>query len=312
MNIREVSPNDPVSQLALEGLMVGAPILEDAEFYTRDGSADNLKQNRTGSGTTLFRSVNENNVAVPPTNTYLPLAKKIASFDSKVDVILEDRNEDPEAELATQTRLDAEAHGYLLQEAFFTADEGANAEAFNGLQTLVQPAQIVTPESALVLELGGDSVKQSQQVVIEQILNMAARIPGGSNAPVHVYMPGFFLTRFTAVAKALGYYREVLDDMGNRVERVGRLVLREAGHKADGSMLLPFNQTLGANTTTSSLYFVRWGERTGVTVLTSVGVKGRYAGQVGNFLINNVNLDIAIAEATPKSLWELRGVALEA
>jgi len=310
MNIREVSPNDPVSQLALEGLVEGAPILQDAEFYTRDGSADNLKQNRTGTATTLFRSLNENNVAVPPSPVYLALAKKIASFDAKVDVVLEDRNEDPEAELAVQTRLEAIAHGFMLQEAFFTADEGTNSEAFNGLATLVKPAQVIAPASALVLKLGDDTVKLSQQVFVEQVMDIAERIPGGTG-DIHMYLPGLMKARFTAVAKSLGYYSDELDDMSRRVERVGNLVLRSAGHKADGSLLLPFNKTVGANTKTSSIFFARWGERTGLTCLTSVGVKGRYAGQVGNFLINNVNLDIAIAEATPKSLWELRGVALE-
>lgn len=310
MNIREVSPNDPVSQVALNALMEGAPILQDAEFYTRDGSADTLKQRRTGNASTLFRSINENNVAVPPNPVYLPLAKKIASYDSKVDVVLEDRNEDPETELATQTRLDGIEHGYMLQEAFFTADEGTNAEAFNGFSALVKPAQVVTPTSAQVLQLGGDAVKQSQQEFVEGFLNFAEKIPAGGGQ-VFAYMNGLMRTRMTAVAKALGYYSDELDDMSRRIERIGDVVIRSAGHQSDGTMLLPFDKTLGANTKTSSIFFVRWGERTGMTCLTSVGVKGRYAGQVGNFLINNVNLDIAIAEATPKSLWEWRGVALE-
>jgi hypothetical protein len=122
MLITQVSDNGPISQVALEGLMANAPILSDAQFYTKPGPADSVKHTREGAvKSKITRSLNEDNTATPPVPVYNAAVKKIVSFDAKVDVLLEDRNEDPESELVYQTRLEAEEASWSCRLCFLKA-----------------------------------------------------------------------------------------------------------------------------------------------------------------------------------------------
>jgi hypothetical protein len=83
--------------------------------------------------------------------------------------------------------------------------------------------------------------------------------------------------------------------------------VRGAGYQEDGDTLLPFTESVGGDSNCSSMFFARWGERRDLTLLTSVGVRGRYSGQVGNFIINNVNLDAVLHLQNPTALVQSRG-----
>lgn len=306
MKIREISPSDPVSVLALDGLMESCPILEDAEFYTRDGNADSVKDAPVGeTKVKISRGINEDNTATPPTKTYTTAPKKIISFDAKVDVVYEDRNIDPATELAQQTREQAWEDGHNLQTMFFAGDSGADAENFDGMVNLVDAGwTIPTATNGIQVPVGGDSVAATQQTAIETLLQHMARVRSGAQIG---YMNEFLKIRLLTVGKALGYYRQTKDEFGNVVDRIGDTIIRGAGYQRNGTPNLPFTETQGSNTDCSSIYFVRWGERSRLTVLTSRGVVGRYPGQVGNFLINNVNFDIALVLQDKASLVRSTG-----
>jgi len=306
MLLRAISPSDPVTNLVLEGLLMSAPILQDAEFYSRAGAADAPKKARDGGTTGIFRSINEDNTATPPENTYPSTAKKIVSFDVKVDTVLEDRNEDPEAELATQTRLEAEDAGWLLQEKFFTGDVDSDAEEFDGFGELIPVANIKPVAThGLQIVLGNTDTKvTAQQTAVEALQKFFATVRGGAT---HAYMNEYLKIRLLSMAKSLGYYRLSKDELGNEIERIGQVAIRGAGYKKDGTPLLPFNETVGNSTDCSSIFACRWGERVNLTCLTSVGVKATYAGQIGNFLINNVNLDMAIILQSDSALHKSTG-----
>lgn len=307
MSLREVSPGDPVTNLVLEGFDKSFPLSQDIQFYTKSGPADSLKRKREGTVTAIFRSLNESpNIATPPTPIYDPVTKMIVSFDAKVDVILEDRNEDPEAELAVQTRLEAESAGYVLQEKFFEGDPDDDPEEFSGLRELVSASWIKTiADDGLELSVGSDNTAvTNQQLAVEALLKQFATVRGGAS---HAYMNEYLKIRLLTIGKNLGYYREGHDQFGILIESIGNTILRGAGYKEDGTLLLPFNETVGGNNDTSSMFLVRWGKRVDLTALTSVGVKGRYAGQLGNFLINNVNMDIQFTVQNPAALVQVKG-----
>lgn len=304
MLLRQLSPADPVTALALEGIEKSAPIINDIQFYSKAGAADSVKRKRDGSTTSIFRSLNENNTATPPTPVYDPVTKRIVSFDAKVDVTLEDRNEDPELELAVQTRLEAESAGYVFQEKVFEGDNDDDAEEFDGMRELVDSGSLLNTTS-LQLALGNsDSAFKLQQQAVERLLQNFAAVRGGAS---HAYMNEFLKIRLLTIAKNLGYYRQSKDELGNLIDQIGNVIIRGAGYKESGDTLLPFAETLDGNNDCSSIFLVRWGERVDFTALTSVGVKGRYAGQSGNFLINNINMDMALHLQNKKALVQSRG-----
>ncbi|MFQ5633080.1 MAG: major capsid protein [bacterium] len=305
--LRAISPSDPVSRLALEGLEQFAPILQDVEFYQRPGASDNPKKAREGTvPTSIFRSLNEDNTATPPAPTYPAITKKIVSFDAKVDTLLEDRNEDPEAELAYQTRLEANEAAWILQEKVFEGDSGSDPEEFDGMRNVVAAGQILTTATnGLQIPTGNsDANVTAQQLAIEKLLNHISRVRGGAT---HLYANEDLINRLVTVGKNLGYYRTSIDEFGNQIERIRNVILRGAGMKKDGTLLLPFTETVGTSSDCSSIFMVRWGERVDLSALTSVGVKGKYAGQSGNFLINNVNLDMALVLQNDTALVQSKG-----
>lgn len=310
--LREISPSDPLTQLVLEGLEFSAPILRDIQFYARSGSSDLVKTAREAeTPASIFRSLNESNTATGASPNYDTIAKKIVSYDAKVDVILEDRNEDVETELAHQTRLKANEAGWILQEKVFEGDSGSDAEEFDGLRTLVSPSWVLeTDTNGIVLLLGNsDAAVEAQQVAIEKLLQLFSQVRGGAS---HAYMNEDLKVRWLTIAKNLGYYRQSKDEIGNTIEQIGDVIIRGAGRAKNGTALLPFDETVGAASNCSSIFAVRWGERINMTALTSVGVKARFAGQSGNFVINNVNLDMALVAQDATALVQSKGWRLTA
>jgi len=89
------------------------------------------------------------------------------------------------------------------------------------------------------------------------------------------------------------------------------VIVRGAGYTKAGVPLLPFDETVGANSNCGSIFCVRWSERVDLTALTSVGLKARYAGQSGNLITNNVNLDMALVLQDPVALVQVKGWRIE-
>lgn len=285
MLLRDLSPNDPVSALALRGLAETCPILGEAQFVAKTGSAASIKRAREGAtAVTITRAINTSNSPTPPTNNYDAATKMIVSFDAKVDVVLEDRNEDPETELANQTYLEARENGFILQNLFFKGDKAAVVTNFDGMAELVDATKILAADKTL--PVGGDLVRGAQQEGIEKLRQHIAAVTFGAT---DMYMNEFLKMRLIAVAKNLGFYNQI-QEFGVDVDRIGAVRIHGAGYDHSGDPLLPFTES-GSS---SSIFLARWGEGVDLTCITSVGVKGRYAGQIGNFLINNVNLDMVL------------------
>ena len=91
---------------------------------------------------------------------------------------------------------------------------------------------------------------------------------------------------------------------------IGDVALKSAGRKRDGSYFLPFTESTNGGAS-SSIWAVKWGEGENLTAVTSVGVKGNYTGQSGNYLINNVNMDMVLHLQDYKALWRSKGWTLE-
>ena len=310
MLLRLASPSDPITNAVLTGFERSAPaIMQDLEFYIKTGSADSVKRAKaTSTKSDIFRALNEDNTPDAYTPVYDPVAKKIVSFDVKVDVQLEDRNEDPEAELAQLTVIEAESVGYSLQEAFFEGNDDVsegNPLSFKGLRALADEYGNIIQADYGIAPVGGadNTIITQQQQFIEELTNFFKRIRGGAT---HAYMHEDVKTRLLNIAKNLGYYRTAKDELGNEIEMIRGVIIRGAGYKENGDLLLPFTEA----DDTSSIFACRFGERTNLTCLTSVGVKARYAGQIGNFLINNVNMDAAMHLQAPTALYQLTGITL--
>lgn len=298
MKIALMSPGDPVSAIAVAGLTRFAPLLNVIEFYQAGNNADSQKKTRYSSEDTIFRALNAANTPTAPTPTYVPITKKIVSFDASVDVTLEDRNIDVDTELATQTKIEAETASFLLQTALIESID-TTANAINGIRALVPVANVLA--TGMLVPVGNADEKVSfQQTAIEALLAFVKNVRGGAQ---FLLMNELMKVRFLTVAKALGYYRLSKDEVGAELDMIGTVPIIGAGYKGDGNLNLPFTET----DSSSSVFAFRTGERSDLTGLTSVGVKGRYAGQIGNLITNNVNFDMNLALLNDKALFQSTG-----
>jgi len=306
MLINQISPNDPISAMAVEAFLKNAKILKDAQFYLKSGDSATVKKARKGTQTDIFRDINTEKNATPPENEYPATPKKIVSITASVDVVLEDRNEDVDAELITETRAQCEEAAFVLQEKFFEGNKATVTKEFDGFRKLVPAAnKKETDVNGTQLVLGNsDTARKAQQKAIEKMLMFFASVRGGAT---HAYMNEFLSIRLLLIAKELGLYKEKLDELGNKIELIGNTAIKSAGQKTDGSLLLPFDETVGTSTDCSSIIACRWGERTDLTCVTSAGIKGRYIGQDGRQLKNSIDLDMAIQLQNDTALWQSTG-----
>ncbi len=315
MKLRQISQGNPVTNIVLDEFEKEAPILQDAEFYSKTGSTDLSKRGREPEQPAVnpFRNLNEPETSDPPTRVYDPVVKRIVSFEAQVDKVLEDRNEDVAAELEQETRIEANEVAQTLQGTFFLGDEATNAKSPNGMAALVKPSMVTNGNGGapLALVLGGDAKRLEQQVVLEFIMNWFRSVRA-----THAYFPDTFLTRLMLVAKNLGFYQLQVakDSMGATVENdtVGGVILRSTGRTYSGAAISPFNETLGAANDTASAFACRWGTGTDLTVLTSVGVHAEYEGLRGKFYVNTVDMDMQMHLQKTRSLGRLRGLRLPA
>lgn len=317
-SIFELSATDPRTTLVLNNFVQAAPIIQDlnaeSAFYTRNGDSDRVREGRDSTGGSLFRSINADNNPSAANVTYVSGDKKIISFSPKVDKINEARGNDIDSELAYETAAKAENKGYAFQTAMFEGDSGTNADSIDGFRSLVASANVEEPPEKLVIPIGGDAVKQAQQEFFEYFFNWLEAIPGGAD---YAYMNNKIRNRMLMAAKNVGYYRQSKDALGNRVEMVGDVVVRGAGHKADRSLNLPFNESYTDDSATthndtSSIFAARFGTRRQVTMLTSQGGFLVDFEEKSNHLYHHVNADVAPIVQEPDALQQLRGVALSA
>jgi len=314
MLLRQISGGNPLTSLIVEGLEFAAPILRDAQFYARPGAADYLKQAREGTAqASYFRALNASaNSPTAPTPAYLTPTKRIVSFDAKVDKMVQARGEAIENEIAHQAYLEAREAGWVLQEKMFEGDNGSVSTEFDGLRALVDSEWVFeTGDGAgVVLQLGNsDEAVAAQQQAIEELLLLKRKVRGGAT---HFYMNDRLLSRWLTVAKHLGYYRQSKDELGNEVELIGDVIVRGVGLKADNTEILPFTETLGAASNCSSIFAVRWGERSDLTCLTTNGVEAADPYQSGNFWIVNCNMDMTIVLQDKTALVQSKGWRLSA
>lgn len=305
--LRAASASDPITSVVMDAFERSAPILRDVDFYTRTGAAHNVKKSPSGATSSIFRNLNAANSPTPGTREYQLVTKKIISFDSKVDKVIEHRNEDIEEEQVQQLREESDDAGYLVQEVFFSGDVASEAKEFDGMLNLVD-ASHVDSELTVVPVGNSDANRALQQQAVERFINFSSKIRGGAT---HAYMNNMLKARWITVAKELGYYNLSKDELGEMVEMIGDVIIRGAWHDKAGNNLLPFNELIGGNAATSPIIYSRWGEGIDLTALTSQGVVVDDNGKVGNFYEMNVNLDASLVLQNKHALHVAKGWALE-
>ena len=308
MNLRQVSPGDPVSSIGLDGLFEGCSILQDAQFYAKGGDLDRLENPTDAIGSdTITRALNAANTPTTKTPHYGNLTKKIVSRTISVDNIVGQRVGDMVAELGKNSRTEMRQVGYRLQNMFLNGDDGAVVTDFDGFANLVDASKVLAGDLlGMIVPVGGDVVMDLQQTAVERLLSVAAFCRAFFQKRITAYMNPLLHIRWVTVAKKLGFYLPI-QEIGETIDTIrGDIVLRSVGLDEDGDAFLPFTETPNGGNS-SSIWLVGWGEGEGVTCLTSAGLVGEYKPGANIFGYNQYDLDMTLGVQDKNALVQSPG-----
>jgi hypothetical protein len=313
--------SDAFRSLVLARMVEAAPLLNYAEFYTMQGTADMVLRESAIGQTVATRALNSN--YTPQTNSLTPQTVTLTRLGGQVqtDIAIERMGE---AELATrrvqQMEEFARSLGRQLQAEIIGAPSVAVAFQTAGGHSISNAATSVFNSTQLinfnganggqVLLGNSDASKQQQQQFLEALDNLCLSVQGGAQVLI---MNAQVLARLKAIAREYVVSTSNQDVFGQpiMIETYNNIPIINAGFLANGTAQVISNtETLGTSTNCTSIYAARFGERSMFTLPTNVGVSVTDNGAVGQQLTATIEIDCGGLCAHSRAVARLQGVRL--
>jgi hypothetical protein len=285
-------------------MIANSTVLEFAEFYSIVGNADNTRKAATATGG-QFRAINSdfpNNVVDAQ---FANPVLKIFGDKVQVDRAHERRGADIASVRATELLNFADNLGLQFQYYFFNGAQSGTQ--FNGLKAIIPNGQKITAATnGLDVPLGNsDTAKSKQQKFLELLNQLIEIVKGGAQV---LYMNSYALSRLTSIARE--YIQYQVNEFGKPVPYYNGIPVRNAGYDKDGNLVIPMNETVGTSNDCTSVYAVRFGEKTDLSIATNVGVEVKDLGLVENFYVHSVELDACPVLLNNKAVARLEGIRI--
>ena len=306
MKLNSISASDQVTQLVVNKMMEKSSVLRFAEFYSMNGSAEYARKAATATGG-QFRSLDSDF----PLNSVSPVftnpALRILGDQVQVDQAHERRGYDISSVRATELLNFSANLGRQFQNYFFNGDSMTSSEQFDGLKVLAPSSQtLIASANGLSVDTGNsDTAKGKQQKFLELIDSLIESIDGGAE---YLYMDGKTISRLTSIARE--FISISKDEFGSLIRYYNGVPILPAGYDRSGNRIIPHTETTGTSSATTSIYAVRFGERSDVTIATNIGVEVSDLGIVGPFYTHKVELDAAPVVLNDKSIARLTGIII--
>jgi hypothetical protein len=287
-------------------MVENSTVLQYAEFYSMFGNAEYARTVATANGG-KFRALDSDypdNIITPE---FASPALKILGDHVQVDQAHERRGYDIGSVRAGELLSFASNLGKQFQNYFFNGDYASSAEEFNGIKKLVPTFQLITASTnGLSVDTGNsDTAKQRQQKFIELLDQLIQSIDGGAQA---LFMDGKTLSRLSSIARECVTIH--MGEFGVPVRYFNDIPVLTSGYDSGGARIIPHTETCGTSSTCSSVYAVRFGEHTNLSIATNIGVEVKDMGVVGPFYTHKVELDAAPIVLNPKSIGRIQGIII--
>lgn len=305
MRITEISANDPLTQQVLISMLGESPILRShAEFYSMVGNADYKRKAPSASGG-QFRAVNSDYPDNQVDPTFANPTLKILGDQVQVDRAHERRGQDIASVRASQLNNFAKALGKQFNHYFINGDTGVSALQFDGLKVQLTGGQIITPAANGIQVIAGNdnAAVKSQQEFLEQLDRLIADTDAD-----FLLMDADMRSRISNIARS--QVTVTKDEFGKPQVVYNEIPLVLAGKDKDGNKILPFTETLGTSTDCTSIYAVKFGENTDVTLATNIGVEVKDLGLVGVHYTHSVDFDTDLVILDGTKAKRLQGIRI--
>lgn len=304
MKLQQISANDTLTQQVVAQMISRATVLEFAEFYPIVGNADYARKAATASGG-LFRALDTDYPANVITPAFANPTLKILGDKVQVDRAHERRGLDIASVRARELMNFAKNLGKQFQYYFFNGV--VSGTEFNGLKAIVPSGQVITAATnGLSVPLGNDTTsKTAQQKFLELLNQLIQKIDGGAQV---LFMNANALSRLTTIAREFIQWQ--VNGFGMLMPYYNGIPIRDAGYDKTGSLVIPQTETVGTSTDCTSIYAVRFGEASDLSVATNIGVEVKDLGLVGVHYTHAVEFDVDLVLLNDLSVARLEGIRL--
>ncbi len=274
-----------------------SPVLEDLPFIDVEGNSYKYNIEETLPGVE-FRAVNS--AYTESTGTVTQVSESLVIFGGVVDVdrYIQQVRGSINDQRALQTKLKVKSLSLAFTREFFKGDSAIDPNSFDGLEKRLTGEQVITADDGSgngdVLSLdyidalidavwGGPDVIYMNKVNRRKLISLArdteiVTVEMGSDGKIHTYYDGIPVK---VVDK---------DNLNNDI--------------------LGFDETVGTNGQTSSIYAVRYGAEEFVCGLTNGGIQVEDLGLISNPPVYRTLIEwyVGIAVFNPKSAARLKGI----
>ena len=237
----------------LETFVMESPFMEMIDFMEIEGNAYAYNEESTLPGVE-FRAVNAAYAESTGTVNQKSERLVILGGDADVDKFLQITRSNINDQRAQQLRMKAKSLVYRYQDSFINGDTALDANAFDGLKKRIVGPQLLDTGANGIPILGADD--NARHTFLDQLDRLLAAVP---DADI-ILMASEALARFQSAARRL-LLRDMREDQyGRTIDHYNGVPIYNPGTRADGTAILPSNETQGTSVDSSSVYAVRFGE----------------------------------------------------
>lgn len=258
----------------IETFVQESPILDRIPFMEIEGNAYAYNSEGTLPGVE-FRAVNGAYSESTGTVNQRTETLVILGGDADVDRFIQKTRSDLNDQRAVQTAMKVKAASYKFQNTFFNGDVAVEPLGFDGLKKRLIGSQVLDAgvDGAPVLGAAGAAAHD----FFDMLDALIAQVPGLNGSNGAIYANAQIAGKIRSAGRRIGGTEIVREDLtGKRVLQYNGIAILDPGADPAGASILPQTETQGANTTTSSIYAVKFGQDEGdrgVTGLTNGGVQ---------------------------------------
>lgn len=302
----KLSEND-LQRGVVETFVQESSVLDRIPLMDIEGNAYAYNEEATLPGIE-FRAVNAAYTESTGTVNQKTESLVILGGDADVDRFLVQTRGNLNDQRATQTRLKVKAASYKFQDAFINGDVAVDANSFDGLKKRLTGTQVIdTAANGLPVVGASDNDRQAFFDALD------AAIAALNGTPDAIYGNRAILAKISSSARRLTITGTPREEFGKSFQTYNGIPLIDIGNKADGTAIIPTNETQGTATDSSSLYVVRFGEDEGdqgVTGLTNGGVDVRDLGEIDSKPVYRTRIEFycGLGVFGGKAAARLRGV----
>lgn len=308
---QNVAGNPTLRALAMNAMIGAAPLIDYMEFYSMQGAADKLPKAADAVGGSA-RAINSDytGVETAPLETD-SIGLKILGDKIKTDHAYERRGQSIGSERARQLTSFCEGFGRHYVDQFFNGDNtGTN---LNGVKALVDSTMLKTfdTENGGEVPLGNSTTNKTQQQKFLEALDELCGLL--DSEPSCLAMNRKAIARLRTIGREYITTTSIQSILGNKMELISYngVPIVPIGYKkaASSGLVLPNTETCGTSTSAcTSIYALKFGEATDITIETNVGLIVKDLGLIPPHYVTEIEIDSNIILQNVKALARLQGL----